>query len=168
MTELKQSPVRSTQFGDQARGCIGLVRTCLLSEEAKTMTSNLTGLQAGPIVAGIGCTSTGTAEDILQLLAATLAEAGMAPAQLVAIASHERRRDSLALRAAAASLGVPLHFHGEPDQTRGVCEAAAAAFGPLLVGKRKSARVTCAIAAAVQSPSAAMASSTLATSWAGP
>lgn len=134
------------------------------------------------IVAGIGCASVATAEEIIDLLDACLAGAGLRPEQLLAIGTHERKRGSAALTAVAAHYGVPLRLleaAGLDARHAGVCEAVAAAAGPLLLGKRKSAYATCAIALCRPGftvdgfgqpgrSSAAMASSIVPTSWAGP
>jgi cobalt-precorrin 5A hydrolase/precorrin-3B C17-methyltransferase len=136
----------------------------------------------GPLIIGLGCSSSASADEILALIAACLSEAGCNAGAVAALATHIRKRDSLALVQAAAYHGVPLRLLGDdelaPDYA-GTCEAVAAAAGPLLLGKRKSGYATCAIAqcapdftiAAFGQPataSAAMASSTLATSLAGP
>lgn len=115
------------------------------------------------------------------LIRACLAEAGLQPSPIAAIATHIRKRDSLALAQAASAFDLPLLFLTDDElaDRPGTCEAVAAAAGPLRLGKRKSRYATCAIALAAPdfdpasfgqsaSPSAAMASSTLATSLAGP
>lgn len=154
---------------------------------------------AGPqlhIVAGIGCGSAATAPEIIALIEACLAEAGHPASALLAIASHSRKQHAQPLHAAAAHFGVPLRLLDDADLAPAtpspsvlahiglpaIAEAVAAAAGPLLLGKRKSARVTCALAtcspdfdltlfgraALYPSSSAAMASSISATSRAGP
>lgn len=150
------------------------------------------------IVAGIGCGSAATTTEIVALIHACLSEAGLPLSALLAIGTHVRKRDAMPLRAAAVQLGVPLRLlddaelaAGIPHPSAGVAaaiglpsiaEAVAAAAGPLLLGKRKSAHATCALAvcapqfgiahfgrvAGYANSSAAMASSTLATSNAGP
>ena len=135
-----------------------------------------------PIVFGLGCSSAANSGEIIGLMRSSLAEASLSAHQIAAIATHVRKRDSLALMQAAAHFDLPLRFLDDEDLAAGVpgtCEAVAAAAGPLLLGKRKSRLATCAIAMAatgfevasfgqVASPSAVMASSTLATSLAGP
>lgn len=133
------------------------------------------------IVIGLGCSSAASPAEIVALIYACLAEARLQPTQVAAIATHIRKRDSLALIAAAESFDLDLRYLADDElaDRPGTCEAVAAAAGPLLLGKRKSAFATCAIALAAPgfdpaafgqpaSPSAAMASSTLDTSLAGP
>jgi cobalamin biosynthesis protein CbiG len=147
------------------------------------------------LVAGIGCGSAATSSEIIALINACLAEAGL-PAALLAIASHQRKHDAQPLYAVSAHFDVPLRLLGDADLAPAtpspsvlahiglpaIAEAVAAAAGPLLLGKRKSAHATCALAACgpdfdlaqfgsaalYPSSSAAMASSTLDTSRAGP
>ena len=136
----------------------------------------------GPVVIGLGCSSSAQAGEIVALMHACLSEAGIDSGAIVAIATHVRKRDSLALMQSASHFDLALRFLDDDDLALGVpgtSEAVAAAAGPLLLGKRKSRFATCAIAVAAPgfvpsafgqpaSPSAAMASSTLATSLAGP
>lgn len=141
------------------------------------MTAN--GQASGQIVAGIGFASAATAGEVIGLIAACLAEAGLSAAQLVAIGTHARKRGSPVARQVALHFGVPLRLLSDPDPGPGLAEAVAAAAGPLRLGKRKSRYATCALALCPanfrladfgqpSSPSAAMASSTVATSSAGP
>lgn len=134
---------------------------------------------SGLFIAGVGCTTRATVAEIVALVTASCARAGIDPADLVALASHIRKSDSLALAEAARSLGVPLRFLTAAQIDRpGVSEAVAAAAGTLILAKQKSAQATCAIARCAagfdalafgqSSASAAIASSTEATSWAGP
>lgn len=162
------------------------------------MTIGTEGPQQHSIVAGIGCGSAATAIEIVTLLEACLLEAGLSRSALLAIASHNRKRDMPPLYAAAAHFGVPLRLLEDAELTHtapspsarvataiglpSIAEAVAAAAGRLLLGKRKSAHATCALAscapqfdvarfgnaAPYPSSSAAMASSTLLTSSAGP
>ncbi len=143
----------------------------------------MTTISSGrPIIIGLGCSSTAEASEIVTLIRSCLEELGLADAAIAAFATHVRKRDSLALAEAASMFDVPLRLLADDDLAPGIdgtCEAVAAAAGPLLQGKRKSRYATCAIARAASgfsvagfgqpaSPSAAMASSTLVTSWAGP
>jgi cobalt-precorrin 5A hydrolase/precorrin-3B C17-methyltransferase len=134
---------------------------------------------SGLFIAGVGCTTTAASSEIVALVTACCARANIDPTDLVAIASHSRKADSRALAEAAHALGLPLRFLGDAQLDRpGVSEAVAAAAGELILTKQKSTQVTCAIARCRPgfdplsfgqgSPSAAMASSTEATSWAGP
>jgi cobalamin biosynthesis protein CbiG len=134
------------------------------------------------LIIGLGCSTSASAEEIIALIAACLAEIHRDPQDIAALATHTRKRGSTALAEAAAHFDLPLRFLGDDDLAPaipGTCEAVASAAGPLLLGKRKSRYATCAIAAcrpgfslaAFGQPdrsSAAMASSTLATSLAGP
>ncbi|KFC65721.1 Cobalamin biosynthesis protein CbiG / cobalt-precorrin-3b C17-methyltransferase [Devosia sp. LC5] len=148
------------------------------------------------LVAGIGCGSAASAGEIIALVNACLAESGLHASALLAIASHQRKHDAQQLYAASAHFGVPLRLLSDADLAPAtpspsvlthvglpaIAEAVAAAAGPLLLGKRKSAHATCALAACgsdfdptqfgraalYPSSSAAMASSTLDTSRAGP
>jgi cobalamin biosynthesis protein CbiG len=168
--ELKQSSVRSTQTGDQKPELQRSLRTCLLFEQEASDMAVWTAERPIGIVAGIGCTSTASAGEIGQLLDKCLAEAGYQPTDLTGIASHPRRSDHQGLKLAAAAFGVPLRF---PDCGDNVAESAAETVGPLVLGKRKSARVTCALAIAGDPYSAgarfsaATAAGTLSTSGAG-
>nr|WP_295883389.1 cobalamin biosynthesis protein [uncultured Devosia sp.] len=135
-----------------------------------------------PLIIGLGCATAASAEEIIALIAACLAEIHRDPQDIAALATHMRKRGSNALAEAAAHYDQPLYFLDDDDLAPaipGTCEAVASAAGPLLLGKRKSRYATCAIAACrpgfnlatfgqPDSPSAAIASSTLATSLAGP
>lgn len=134
-----------------------------------------------PLVIGLGCSSAATSAEVIALIHACLAEAGFASSQVTAIATHIRKRDSLALAQAAAAFDLDLRYLADDElaDCPGTCEAVAAAAGPLLLGKRKSRYATCAVALAAPdfvpaafgqpaNPSAAMASLTLDTSLAGP
>ena len=145
----------------------------------------------GPVTAGIGCSSRASSEEIIALVSTTLDAAGIRPGQLVALGAHRRKHASLPLHQAARHFGVPLHLLVDdnlvPDVPNpsarvaraiglpGVAEAVALAAGALLAAKHKSAHATCALGAGdlmapaqPSSPSAAIASSRLATSSAGP
>ena len=147
----------------------------------------LPGETSGSIIAGIGCSSAAGAAEIIALVEASLAEAGFFAADLIALTSHERKSSHPGLRAAASHFGVPLRLLNSDDLVTkvpnpsaavfaavgfpSVAEASAAAAGPLVLSKRKSAHATCALAREMSQPFRAMASiaaSTLATSSAGP
>ena len=135
---------------------------------------------SGRIVAGIGFASAASAEEVIALVEASLAEAGLAANHLVAIATHKRKLGTAIPLRVAAHFGVPLRLLDDGDLVMvGLAEGAAAAAGPLRLTKRKSRYATCALAdcrpgftlAAFGQPpisSAAIASSRLATSLAGP
>lgn len=137
------------------------------------------------LVAGIGCTSRAGADEIVALVEACLDELGRSPDSLLALSSHVRKSGHAGLIGAARHFGVPLrllssaglatdmpHPSARAIAATGlpsVAEAAAAASGPLLLAKRRSAQATCALALAPAQPvRAAMAASTLSTSSAGP
>ncbi|MBU1303932.1 MAG: cobalamin biosynthesis protein [Alphaproteobacteria bacterium] len=134
------------------------------------------------IVAGIGFASAASADDVLALISACLAEAGLSPDQLTAIATHVRKQGAPQLAALATHFDVPLRLLTDDDLTGdvpGLAEAVAAQAGEIIVPKRKSALATCALArcapdfavtrfgqpAALSRPTAAL---TLSTSNAGP
>jgi cobalamin biosynthesis protein CbiG len=137
---------------------------------------------SGRIVAGIGFASAATAAEVIGLIDACLAEAGLAADQLAAIGTHVRKRTSPVPAQVAQHFGVPLRLFADEDlspDVPGIAEGVAAAAGPLDLNKRKSRYATCAIAVCrpgfglsgfgqPSSPRAAMASSTVATSSAGP
>ena len=135
---------------------------------------------SGRIVAGIGFASAATAQELIGLIAASLAEAGLAATHLAAIATHKRKLGTAIPLHVAAHFGVPLRLLEDRDlPLPGLAEGTAAAAGPLRLGKRKSRYATCALAdcapgftlAAFGQPpisSATIASSRLATSLAGP
>lgn len=143
----------------------------------------------GPVTAGIGCTSGACADDIIALVLSTLAASGLEVSQLAALGSHSRKQGFVPLHQAAQHFDVSLHFLDElagdlPNPSAfvartvglpGIAEAVALAAGPLLAGKHKSTNVTCALGAGIlpgsaqaSSFNAAIASSRLATSSAGP
>ncbi|MEW2577134.1 cobalamin biosynthesis protein [Streptomyces syringium] len=143
--------------------------------------------RAGRVFVGVGARRGAGAEEVVSLITRTLAEAGRVPGDVVALATADAKADEAGLRAAAERLGVPLLTYGAGELaavpvprpsaavlaavgTPGVAEAAALlAAGPggvLLVGKRKSARVTCAVAgpgplSSASSPSPSPSSSSL-------
>lgn len=123
------------------------------------------------MVLGVGCERHCPADDLQQLVAATLHDNDIAPAAIAAVASLDVKADEGAVHALAAHLGVPARFFDpatlEAETPRlanpsdvvfaevgchGVSEGAAlAAVGPagtLLVEKQKTKRATCAVAQA--------------------
>ena len=121
------------------------------------------------IAAGIGCDRQAPVEEIRALLQACLAEAGLEDDRIHCLATVELKADEPGLLALAAELHLPLKIFSvaqlEAETPRlanpstavfraigchGVAEAAAlASVGPagrLLLPKRRSARVTCALA----------------------
>lgn len=133
-------------------------------------------------VAGVGFASAADAVEIIALIDSCLTALGIGPDQLLAIATHGRKRGSPLLAPIALHYGVPLRLLDDEDlsgDVPGVADAVAAMAGPLCLPKRKSAFATCAIAqcrpgfslSGFGQPlglSAASASPTLATSRAGP
>lgn len=117
------------------------------------------------LVVGVGCSRGAPAAEILGHLDATLAEAGLAAASVTALASVDAKRDEPGLAEAARARRRPLRFHPAEELARvtvpnpsaaaaravgtpSVAEAAALAGGraELVVPKRKTARVTVAVA----------------------
>jgi cobalt-precorrin 5A hydrolase/precorrin-3B C17-methyltransferase len=125
-----------------------------------------------PVLAlGIGCARGAAAEEVVALVARSLAEAHLAAAAIAAVVSIELKADEPALHEVAARLGVPARFFPAAELLRetprlatpsaavlaetgcyGVAEGAAlaavGAAGTLVVAKRKSAHATCAVARA--------------------
>lgn len=144
-------------------------------------------LHPAGLVAGIGLRAGADLEQVLALIDSSLAQAQSDRSQLVALATIHGKVDHPALRAASRLLGIPvLSLAGEdladdvPNPSprvaatvglASIAEAAALAFGPLVLEKQRGAGVTCALSSygAISSSSrAASAASTLATSSAGP
>ncbi|GGP68113.1 cobalamin biosynthesis protein [Streptomyces abikoensis] len=124
----------------------------------------------GALHIGVGGCRDVSRDEVVSLVERTIEEAGAVGAAIAALATIDVKADEPGLRAAARRLGVPLTAYGpgalaaQPvphpsDAARaavGVASVAEAAAllsaGPgavLLVGKRKSARATCAIACTV-------------------
>ncbi len=121
------------------------------------------------LVLGIGCRGGCSAAEIAALVDATLAEAGLMPGAVAAVASIELKRTEPGILAVAAAFGVPARFFAAARllaETSRLSERSAAAFratgcwgvaeaaalaacgsdGVLLVPKRRSRRATCAVA----------------------
>lgn len=141
------------------------------------------------IVAGLGLRRAASADEIVSLIDATLAECGYDRADLAALATLDGKLVHPALRAVAKELDLPLLGLPESDLRHpvpnpservarhialpSVAEASALAFGPLLAEKRRSANATCALSRwtgpyAASISSAFSAASILSTSSAGP
>jgi cobalt-precorrin 5A hydrolase/precorrin-3B C17-methyltransferase len=124
-------------------------------------------LRPPSLVAGVGASRGVTCEEVLELVAGTLAGAGLAAGSLTALATVAAKAGEPGLVAAAGRLGVPLRSYPAEDLaavpvpnpsaaplaavgTPSVAEAAAllaAGDGAELVAeKRKSAMATCAVA----------------------
>lgn len=133
------------------------------------MTTDSTGsavaeatLPGSGIVAGIGLRQQTTPHEILVLLDLALAEARLTRGDLTALVTWEAKAGHPALCSVATLLDIPLRTVSQALLARpvpnpsarvanfielpSVAEAAASAFGPLIVEKRHSANVTCAIA----------------------
>ena len=63
------------------------------------------------LVAGVGCSRGAGADEILALLDASLAAAGLSKRSVAALASIDAKADEAGLLEAAEGLGVPVHFH---------------------------------------------------------
>lgn len=113
------------------------------------------------LAVGIGLNSKAEAGEIVALVEACLATVALG--RIALVASSSRKAGSAPLLAAAQHFGVPLRLLADEDLAavatgtrsvlalehvglESVAEAAAGHFGPVLVGKRKSANATCAIA----------------------
>jgi len=128
-------------------------------------------LRARPLALGIGCERGCPADEIITLALTVLAEAGLVPDAVAAIASIELKRDEPGILALGSALGRKeprrhperlLAKTGRLSERSatvfratgcwGVAEAAALAAcgseGVLLVPKRRSPRATCAVARA--------------------
>jgi cobalt-precorrin 5A hydrolase / precorrin-3B C17-methyltransferase len=115
------------------------------------------------LVAGVGCSRGAGAEEIVDLLRASLEEAGLSRNSVTALASIDVKRDEVGLLEAAEQLDVPVHFHPAEDLsavevpnpsevvrgvvgTPSVAEAAVISSGAeLVLEKRKSANATVAL-----------------------
>jgi cobalt-precorrin 5A hydrolase / precorrin-3B C17-methyltransferase len=115
------------------------------------------------LVAGVGCSRGVGAEEILDLLRRSLADAGLTEKSVAALASIEVKRDEAGLLEAAQMLDVPVYFYTaealsvveapnpselvkEAVGTPSVAEAAVISSGAeLVLEKRKSANATVAI-----------------------
>ena len=138
------------------------------------------------LVAGIGLRAAANSDELLALLDASLLRAAATRDDLVALATIETRAAHPALAAVSQQLGLPVIplpenrlTHAVPNPSArvadlagvpSVSEAAALAFGPLVLQKQVGANVTCALSryTPAQRFSASIAASTLATSTAGP
>ncbi|CAA9417538.1 MAG: Cobalt-precorrin 5A hydrolase / Cobalt-precorrin-3 C(17)-methyltransferase [uncultured Rubrobacteraceae bacterium] len=115
------------------------------------------------LVAGVGCSRGASAGEILDLLGASLAEAGLSEGSVAALASIDAKRDEAGLLEASEKLGVPVRFHPaealaavetpnpssvvrEAVGTPSVAEASVLVAGAdLVLQKRKSAMATVAL-----------------------
>ena len=141
------------------------------------------------LVAGIGLRESAVSDDILELLDICLASVHAKRSDLVGLVTVDARSNHAQLLQVTRMLDLPLATLSlaqldqpvpNPSQrvrdhvgVASVAEAAARAFGPLVVAKRRSSNVTCALsryalAETSSSSRAPSASSTLATSSAGP
>jgi cobalt-precorrin 5A hydrolase len=183
--------VRLTNLRGQIRGCSGFLSEPASYDEAM-MSDDCGGPPAHPLlnraglVAGIGLRASASADDLLSLLDACLMAASASRADLVALATLRARAGHSAIAAVAKMfdipvVGLPTHdLHTDvpnPSQrvaglagVPSVAEGSALAFGPLVLSKQRSANLTCALARYTPTDrfSASSASSTLATSSAGP
>ena len=132
--------------------------------------------------AGIGCRKGAGADEIVALVQSVLDEAGLSLSDLGGIGTLDRKAAEPGLQETARRLGLPLRMLSAEeldgilppkqgpvsDHTGlpGIAEAIARRMGTVIVPKRKSANATCALG--FYNPSAATASSSVATSVAGP
>ncbi|MCP8884912.1 cobalamin biosynthesis protein [Devosia sp. XJ19-1] len=147
--------------------------------------STVPALNRAGIIAGLGLRKLARLNEVLELLDASLSAAGFCRSDLAALTTLDAKSDHPALIGVAGLLNVPiLPMRADrldqqvPNPSErvfalarvpSVAEATALAFGPLLLEKQISANVTCALSRyGAGSSSAARASSTLATSSAGP
>lgn len=121
-------------------------------------------LRPPSLVVGVGCSRGTSAEEVLALVDGVLSEAGLSPLSVAELRSIDAKRDEEGLREAAASRGWPLSLFpphrlrdvpvpnpspavAQAVATLSVAEAAAVLDGAeLVVPKRRSARVTVAVA----------------------
>jgi cobalt-precorrin 5A hydrolase / precorrin-3B C17-methyltransferase len=115
------------------------------------------------LVAGVGCSRGASKDEIAELIAASLQDAGLSRNSVATLASIDAKRDEPGLLEAAGTLDVPTRFFPAADLstanvpnpsevvrvavgTPSVAEAAVVSSGAqLVVEKRKSANVTVAI-----------------------
>ena len=115
------------------------------------------------LVAGVGCSRGACADEIVDLLDASLGEAGLSRKSVAALASIDVKRDEAGLLEASEKLDVPIHFYPaevlsaadvpNPSElvqgvvgTPSVAEAAVISSGAgLVLEKRKSANATVAV-----------------------
>lgn len=116
------------------------------------------------LIAGVGCERGASTEEVIGLVEKALADNGLSPQSLAAIASIDLKADEAALNQTALHFSVPLRLFTAQELaeeasrlpnpskiveaevgTPGVAEAAAIKAGRLLVEKQKSKRATCAI-----------------------
>ena len=72
-------------------------------------------LSASTLIAGIGCRKGAAGRDILAAIDVALADCGLAPSDLHALAAIPQKQGETGLREAAAALGLPLRFPAEED-----------------------------------------------------
>ncbi|MEU1675637.1 cobalamin biosynthesis protein [Streptomyces roseifaciens] len=122
---------------------------------------------APAVYVGVGARRGVAAAEVLELVERTLGEAGVRGLRPAALATAEAKAGEGGLVEAAAELGVPLRAYGAgalagvavaessaaalaavgtPSVAEAAALLAAGEGGVLAVGKRKSARVTCAVA----------------------
>ena len=143
----------------------------LVTTEATAGSETRLVLHPQSVAIGVGCERGAESAELISLVTRTLAEAGLSPLAIAGVFSLDLKADEPAVHAVADHLGAPARFFdaatlealtprlANPSDLvfrevgcHGVAEAAAlAAAGDdatLLIEKRKSARATCAIAAA--------------------
>lgn len=160
-----------------------------MSDDSRRDPAPLPAWTRSGLVAGIGLRASATSENILDLLDLCLSSVRARRSDLVGLVTVDTRASHAQLLQVARLLDLPLAALSlaqldqpvpNPSQrvrdrigVPSVAEAAARAFGPLVLAKQRSSNVTCALscyalAETSSSSRAPSASSTLATSSAGP
>lgn len=147
---------------EQAAGPVARIRVTDSSGPAPGELPTVT-LHPRSLVVGMGCNKGTGVEQLRELLDATLAGAGLHPASVSAVVTHEVKAGELGLVQLCHQLGIPLLWHcaeelaaqpvPNPSQTvqghvgtPSVAEAAVLAHGAdLVIGKQKSTDATCAV-----------------------
>lgn len=140
--------------------------TLLVTDRIVALDDGRTAVLRPPsLVVGVGASRGVGAGEVLDLVHGALADAGLSPGSVTALATVDAKADEAGITAAAGELGVPLLTYGaqtlagievpNPSDaplaavgTPSVAEAAALASAPggeLLVPKRKSAMATAAV-----------------------
>lgn len=143
----------------------------LVSEEALPQREQQLLYHPATLALGVGCERGCAAEELIELVDATLQQHALAAASIACVCSIDVKADEAAVHALAAHLAVPARFFSAEELNReaprlinpsdvvlaevgcpGVAEGAALAMAgpeaPLVVEKTKSKRATCAIAKA--------------------
>ncbi|WP_053759573.1 precorrin-3B C(17)-methyltransferase [Streptomyces sp. AS58] len=138
--------------------------TIRLTDRVVDLSEREVVLRPPSLVVGVGASRNAPVDEVLGLVESTLREAGLSPRSIAELATVDAKADEPGIVAAAERLGVPLVTHPAEELARvavpnpsdaplaavgtpSVAEASAlVSGGELLVSKRKSAMVTCAVA----------------------